>query len=133
MLRPWLILRSLPLTFAAIVLVTTTQAQDDDPKPPTPVPVVIDAPADSEPARTFPPYRRVPSQFGKVGLSNQQKEDIYIIRSRYQSEITELKARIESLARQEMTECEAILTEAQRKLLDQIRAASRPPQLGSGN
>lgn len=133
MLRPRFTLLALPLTFAAVLLVATSQAQDDDPKPSAPAVVVADTPADPTPPRTFPPYRRVPIQFGKIGLSNQQKEDIYIVRGRYQSEITELKARIDALALQELTECEAVLTEAQRRLLDQIRAASRPPQLGSGN
>ncbi|WP_169973524.1 hypothetical protein [Tautonia rosea] len=125
------------LACAVVLVAATSRAQDDEPKPPTPVSPTAPAATDAQPSpiapKTYPPYRRVPSNFGKVGLSNQQREDIYIIRSRYQSEITELKARIEELSRKEMDECETILTEAQRKLLNQIRAASRPTLIGSGS
>lgn len=113
----------------ASLLIPTSNAQDDAANPPTPA-VVDDQPTPS-PTKTYLPYRRVPSNFGKVGLSNQQREDIYIIRGRYQSEIAELKARIDELSRKEMGECESVLTEAQRRLLDQLRAASRPALIGS--
>jgi hypothetical protein len=124
------------LTCAAALVAATSHAQEDEPRSPAPVaptdPVAVDDQPTPEAPKTYPPYRRVPSNFGKVGLSNQQREDIYIIRGRYQTEIAELKARIEELSRKEMDECLTVLTEAQRKLLDQLRAASRPALLGSG-
>ncbi|MEW4570943.1 hypothetical protein AB1L88_24000 [Tautonia sp. JC769] len=136
MLRSRSIVPLFCLTCAAAFVTATSHAQENDPKPSAPVATPPPGAIDDQPTpvapKTYPPYRRVPSNFGKVGLSNQQKQDIYIIRGRYQSEIAELKARIEELSRKEMDECVSVLTEAQRKLLDQIRAASRPALLGSG-
>ncbi|WP_152053689.1 hypothetical protein [Tautonia marina] len=137
MLRSRPIVSMFTIACATALAGATAQAQEDTPKPATPAaPAAADAGDDqptAEAPKTYPPYRRVPSNFGKVGLSNQQREDIYIIRGRYQSEIAELKARIEMLSQKEMDECVSVLTEAQRKLLDQIRAASRPALLGSGS
>lgn len=132
------IVTTFTLACVTVLFVATGRAQDDEPKPAAPVaPPAAQSVADEQPTsvapKTYPPYRRVPSNFGKVGLSNQQREDIYIIRGRYQTEIAELKARIDELSRKEMDECETVLTEAQRKLLDQFRAVSRPALLGSGS
>jgi hypothetical protein len=117
-------------------LVTMARAQDD-PKPPGTTVQETEPAADSpvipDGPKTYPPFRRVPSYFGQVGLSIQQRSDIYVLRGRYQAEITALKQRIEDLSRQEMAECEAILTEAQRKLLVQLRDVKRPQSTSSGN
>ena len=103
-------------------------AARDEPKTPD-----ADAPEHAAAAaRTYTPYRRVPSYFGKVGLSGQQKEDIYVIRGRYRAEIAELERRVEELSRQEMEACRSVLTDAQRKLLDQISRVSKSPAGGSG-
>jgi hypothetical protein len=131
--------RSASVTLAvagAIALMTAkTRAQEPEPKPTStttpPAPAVAPDPAESPAPKTVTPYRRVPSYFGRVGLSNQQREDIYVIRGRYQAEIAELRARIEALTRQEMDECESVLTEAQRRLLQQFRTAARPPLVGN--
>lgn len=51
-------------------------------------------------------YRRVPSHFGQLGLTPQQKEAIYAIRGQYADHIAELKRQIGVLQQQEMAECE---------------------------
>src|SRR5690606_38258606 len=91
------------------------------------------SPPSEEPAepKTYPPFRRVPNYFAKVGLSEQQRSDIYIIRGRYQAKIAELKLQIEQMAQEEMSECESLLTESQRKLLVQLRDAARPRLSGN--
>ena len=83
----------------------------------------------SEPTapKTYPPYRRVPRYFGQIGLSPNQKGEIYILRGRYRAEIYELERRIEELKEQEMAECQSVLTDAQVKLLEHLRDAKRSP------
>ena len=81
--------------------------------------------AEATPTITAPPYRRVPNNFGKIGLSTQQREDIYAIRGQYRAELDELQQRIEQLEDNEMAECEAVLTDSQRTLLQQLRKVSR--------
>lgn len=98
----------------------------DEPNPSAP-----ETPASAGSIKTYPPYRRVPSYFGQVGLSDQQKADIYALRGRYQAELAELERKIEELKRLEMEECESVLTESQRKLLGQLRDAKRPQSSGS--
>lgn len=127
--------------FAALVLagssgfVAVSARAQDDPKPGKPAdqpaaaeaaPASDDAAAPATP-RTYPPFRRLPTYFGMVGVSDQQKMDIYSVRGRYRAEIYELERRIEELKRKEITECESILTQAQRKLLDQLRIARGAP------
>jgi hypothetical protein len=70
-------------------------------------------------------YRRVPPYFGQVGLTPDQRERIYSIRGEYQGQIAELKRQLAELQRQEIAECEAVLTDAQRKLLEQRRASRK--------
>lgn len=69
--------------------------------------------------------RRVPPYFGQVGLTIEQREKIYEIRARHQVKVAELRQQLEEVVKQEMAECEAVLTEAQRSLLRQRRDARK--------
>jgi Spy/CpxP family protein refolding chaperone len=68
------------------------------------------------------PARRVPAYFSKVGLTPEQRESVYKIRGTYQPKIAELKQQIIETQAKEMAECESVLTESQKKLLEQFRA-----------
>jgi hypothetical protein len=70
------------------------------------------------------PARRVPPYFGQVGLTPQQREQIYLIRAKYADRLAQLKQQMEALQSQEMAECEAVLNEQQRAALAQKRAGS---------
>lgn len=72
-----------------------------------------------------PQARRVPPFFGQVGLTPDQKEEIYRIKDRHLSKIEALKQQLAEAESQMMVDCEAVLTEAQRKLLEQRRGAGR--------
>ncbi|CAN5663512.1 hypothetical protein BH23PLA1_BH23PLA1_23840 [soil metagenome] len=104
------------LSLSAVIALPLT-AQEPDEAPP--------AQEEKTTRKTYPQYRRVPTYFAQVGLSDQQRNEIYTIRGMYQSQIDEFNQQILQLKAQEMGECEAILTEAQKKLLDQRRATSR--------
>lgn len=93
------------------------------------------APDAPKPGRKAPdPMRRVPTYFGSLGLTNEQKEEIYAIQGRYIPQIQELQAKIESLRERAMADCEDVLTPAQKKILtearktaaDRRKAASKP-------
>lgn len=75
--------------------------------------------------RAYNPARRVPPYFGQIGLTPEQRERIYAIRGEYQATIADLKRQIEEAEAREMADCESVLTEAQRSLLYQRRAARK--------
>ena len=72
-------------------------------------------------------FRRVPPYFGQIGLTPDQRERVYEIRGVYQATIADLKRQIEESQAAELAECEDVLTDAQRKLLENRRASSRRP------
>ena len=91
-------------------------AKGDAEKPPAPA------------ARPKPdPSRRVPNHFGQVGLSIEQRESIYKIRKAHHEKIEALRAQILEDEAKSMVECEAVLTDTQKKLLENLRTANAHP------
>ena len=74
--------------------------------------------------RTYDPSRRVPDYFGQIGLTPEQKESIYKVRAKHQQKIDELEKQITQIQSQMLTECEALLTDTQRQLLEHRRRAA---------
>lgn len=76
-------------------------------------------------ARKAPPdvTHRVPSYFGGLDLTEQQKEAIYKLEAKYQPQIQELQKKTESLRERLMTDCEDVLTAPQKKALADARKA----------
>ena len=66
--------------------------------------------------------RRVPNYFGQVGLTTDQREQIYTIREEYARKLADLVRQLEEAKGEELAKCEGVLTESQKKLLDQIRS-----------
>jgi hypothetical protein len=81
-----------------------------------------DAEKSKQEAVSTKPFRRVPPYFSKAGISSDQKEKIYIIRGKYQPRIEALQKQIAEIQAQELAECESILLEPQKKVLDQLRS-----------
>lgn len=67
------------------------------------------------------PARRVPRHFGKVGLTSDQKERIYRIQAKHHEKIAELQKQLDQLRAEMNSECEAVLTPEQKKLLERLR------------
>jgi hypothetical protein len=84
--------------------------------------------------RAFDPTRRVPDYFGQLGLSDAQKESIYKIRATHQPKIDAMEKQLEQLRGQMIKECETVLTDAQKKLLEERRsgAAESRARRGAG-
>jgi hypothetical protein len=70
------------------------------------------------------PARRVPSFFGQIGLSPEQREAIYKVRAKHLPKIGELEKQVAQIRLEMMTECEAVLTDTQKQLLEQRRRAT---------
>jgi hypothetical protein len=69
---------------------------------------------------------KLPVNWSKLGLSDDQKEKIYRVRGEYQSKIEELQLRIRQLQREERLELEKVLTDSQKKRLREILASKGP-------
>jgi hypothetical protein len=70
------------------------------------------------------PSRRVPAYFGQVGLTSEQRESIYKIRKSHQDKIDALKKQITDAEAKSLAECEAVLTDTQKKLVENLRAGA---------
>ena len=68
-----------------------------------------------------PPRGRVPNGFGKIGISEQQKEEIYTIQGRYKAQVEDLLAQLEELKSQEAEEIHNVLTDDQKLALKKYR------------
>ena len=76
------------------------------------------------PKRAFDPARRVPDYFGQIGLTPEQREQIYKIRASHYEKIRDLEKQITALNVKMMKECEGLLTETQKKMLEARREAA---------
>lgn len=71
------------------------------------------------------PAGRLPAQYGKLGLSAEQRTKVYSVQANYKKQIDELQKQIDALKTKEDTEVEAVLTADQKKKLDELLAASK--------
>jgi len=60
---------------------------------------------------------KLPQYWGKIGLSDTQKQTIYTIQGKYGTEIDKLKAKIEELETTRDKEMKAVLSDDQKKAL----------------
>jgi len=72
---------------------------------------------------TFKP--RLPNYYGKVGVSEKQRQKIYSLQRQYHEKIAPLEQQIAELEAKRDAEIEAVLTPAQKKLLEEYREAAR--------
>src|SRR5579859_2441551 len=75
--------------------------------------------------RSFDPARRVPTYFGQIGLTPQQRESVYQIQTKEMKRIDELQKQIVEIRADMVKQCEAVLSPTQKQLLEQRRTASR--------
>ena len=68
--------------------------------------------------------RRVPNYFGQLGLSKEQKDSIYQVVSKHQTRIEELKKELAEANEKMVQECESLLDESQKKVLEAKRIAA---------
>lgn len=71
---------------------------------------------------------RLPDNYGKLNLSDEQKAKIYAVQAANQPKIAELNAQLKALKDQIQAEVDAVLTPDQLKLLGDIRAEAKKKQ-----
>ena len=60
---------------------------------------------------------RLPSNYGKIGLTDDQKKKVYDIQDRYEEEIKELEKKLADVKAKQTAEYEAVLTSNQKESL----------------
>jgi Spy/CpxP family protein refolding chaperone len=83
---------------------------------------------DRQPATETPSKMRgqLPQGWGKLGLSDEQRQKIYSVQGKYRDKIDALRKQIRDLQDQEKKDMEAVLTDAQKKTL-RDNAANKAP------
>ena len=76
-----------------------------------------ESPKPAQVKKVSDPTRRVPPFFGQIGLSPDQKEEIYKVRAKHQEKIETLEKQIAAVRAEMLVECESKLTEVQKKSL----------------
>ncbi len=87
-----------------------------------PAPSREQAPAATK--KAVDPSRRVPPFFGQVGLTAEQKDAIYQVRSKHQARLDALKKEMAEVQAAMLNECEALLSDSQKQLLALRRDAA---------
>ena len=96
------------------------------------VPLVAQEPSASQPVapvakKRQEPARRVPSYFGQIGLTTEQRASIYALQAKRIEKIDELERQIAAEKARMLADCEGVLTEIQKKLLDNLRKVASEP------
>jgi hypothetical protein len=74
-----------------------------------------------DPKKDDPPAKikgKLPAYWGKIGLTDAQKQDVYKVQAKYGTEIDKLKAKIVELEGTRDKEMKAVLTDDQKKALE---------------
>ena len=77
------------------------------------------------PAKKKKARGRLPSNYGKVGLSDEQRQKIYGVQATYRTQLEELAKQIKALRSKRDAEIEAVLTDAQKQKLAELQEASQ--------
>jgi len=66
------------------------------------------------------PVNRLPPNYGKLGLTDAQKDKVYAIQEKYDSQLDALEEQIKSLKAKRRAETEAALSVEQKKILKDL-------------
>ena len=69
---------------------------------------------------------QLPPNWGKLGLSDDQKQQVYKIQTKYRAEIDALDAKMKDLRKQQSAALEKLLTDSQKARLREIVASKVP-------
>lgn len=115
---PW---RRMLALLAVALMATTLAAQDPPPQSAATPP---DKPATQESATNPKLKGRLPAYFAKV-VSDKQRDTIYEIQAKYNSQIARLKEQLDELTVKRDTEVEQVLTEEQRAEVARMKSERR--------
>lgn len=69
---------------------------------------------------------QLPAQWGKLGLTDEQKQKIYGVQATYRTKIQDLESQIKELRNKEKSEMTAVLTDAQKTKLRELLLGDAP-------
>jgi Spy/CpxP family protein refolding chaperone len=72
----------------------------------------------AEPAKKV--TNRLPSNYGKLGLTDAQRDKVYAIQEKYDSQLDALEDQVKALKAKRTSESEAVLTPEQKKILKDL-------------
>jgi Spy/CpxP family protein refolding chaperone len=81
-----------------------------------------DDPKKDDPKKNDPPVKlkgMLPQYWGQLGLSDEQKQNIYRVQNQHDTEIKKLEAKIAELKATKLREMRAVLTADQKKKLEE--------------
>ncbi len=73
-----------------------------------------------------PPKGQLPSGWGKLGLSDEQKKAIYTVQAATREEVSALQAKIDALKAKERSQLFDLLTDAQKARLRELKLGNLP-------
>ena len=68
---------------------------------------------------------RLPANYGKLGLTDAQKDKVYTINDKYETQLDALEEQLKALKAKRGTEVEAVLTAEQKKILKDVMDDSK--------
>lgn len=68
----------------------------------------------------------LPANWGKLGLTDEQKQKVYKVQAEYADKIDDLEAKIKELKGKQRTEMEKVLSDEQKKRLKEILGGKAP-------
>jgi translation initiation factor 2B subunit (eIF-2B alpha/beta/delta family) len=75
-----------------------------------------------------PPIKgKLPANYSKLGLTDEQKQAVYKAQAKYAEKIDKLKAEIKALQAEEKKDVEAVLTPEQKKRLVELLTGAKEP------
>jgi len=83
-----------------------------------------DPPKAKEPAAKM--RGQLPQNWGKLGLSEEQKQKVYTVQNEYKAKIDALRRQVTELQTQERKDMENVLTDAQKTRLRELAASKAP-------
>lgn len=118
----------LAVTFVSALLLSAHQGFTQDAKPGAKTEgkatAKVQAAGAKPTADAEKPKGRVPNNYGKIGLSEEQRTKILSIQAKLDGEIDKLEAQIAQLKAQKEKEVEAVLTAEQKTKLAELTAAT---------
>ena len=70
----------------------------------------------------------LPANWGKLGLSDEQKQKVYKVQADFGDQIAKLEAQVKDLKAKEKTEMEKVLTDAQKARLKELLLGKLPEE-----
>jgi len=88
--------------------------------------LVVALAASADEPKTTPKGRQLPQNWGKIGLSEEQKDKLYTILADFRFKVEELNKQISELKKKERDALETVLTDGQKTRLKEIFLEKAP-------